>query len=921
MRVSCGLRASLFLLTALLLTGCGDWSAVRYNRSHGVFTLDRALPDASWLTDTTSNWQVAVDYSAPKLPGAAGLAGFPIGNGDVFACTGLHYPLGALDDILGPTYQKIPGSFGQIVPVVYLGSSPARWQKQEMTWLRPGGVIKTVSTASAGLTLTTYDFALPQNRALVRVMQVSNAGQGRRLGPVSLLHIFTATRVALVQGEARLTCGGAGLRCGYLASRATLVDKVGLPYDPAQADRTLALRLPDTARALRCPLGELAPGQSVVKVFYMIFTDPQDDGSHTLQALQVGPKLPAEAHQCWTAELAGSRLDCANQRLTDFLSLERYLVQVQQAAAGGFSPMDGYTKCWIRDSNGPVRYLLACGDYEAVKRYLEFQFRGYAGQGRVSNNLLLNLILPQQAQPIDWSQVRVPEAEIASFIILQRYWYWRHTADNDLIREQWPMLRRCLLGQKIDDRGTLPFFGDETYRFPGYEVFGAGQPAPDYVNMRMRSLDSAMEYVVAAQALAEMAPAVGMSGEVSQYQAAAARIRGATEQYFWQADRSFYAPALSDMTTEAQQNPFAPINLHSWWLSYAGADPRQVSNLDAVVRYLAKPSGTLLTTPEFGYYVSMIPGYLLYAMSAAGHPARDQALNGVLAAAEDSAGFAEMNTPEDRPSGAIWGEHRFRPWEGGINAEAVLYALTGLEVDAPRRRLSLSPWLPADLPEMTVPLIAGQSHFTLRCSPQRCEIQGDAGEPEPYAVTFRFLTAGPVPRVTGDWQSQGGSLAVRDGPYGQKQIILTEVRVGAGSKVTVGFDPPLQPARAEMSARQPFTWNPPHAERLKPVVLLTWDPQTLAEQRARYGSDLTVLDTKISWPTSYLRSWLFDPSGARRTRLVILDVAGWSGAFKRSDYWDAGGEAGELLKEFTQAGGQVERVETGRQFTDEVSDI
>jgi hypothetical protein len=506
-------------------------------------------------------------------------------------------------------------------------------------------------------------------------------------------------------------------------------------------------------------------------------------------------------------------------------------------------------------------------------------------------------------------------------MILQRYWYWRHTADNDLIREQWPMLRRCLLGQKIDDRGTLPFFGDETYRFPGYELFRADQPAPDYVNMRMRSLDSAMEYVVAAQALAEMAPAVGMSAEAGEYQAAAGRIRSATEEYFWQADRNCYTPVLSDMTTEAQQNPFAPINLHSWWLAYAGADPRQISNLDAVIRYLAKPSGTLMTTPEFGFYVPMTPGYLLYALSAAGHPARDHALKGVLAAAEDSGGYAEMNTPDDRPSGAIWGQHRFRPWEGGIDAEAVLYALTGIDVDAPQRRLNLSPWLPSGMPEMAVSLTAGKSHFTMRFSPQRCELQGDAGEREPYAVTLRFLTAGPVPQVTGDWQAQGGSLTVHEGPYGQREIILTGLRVGAGTKVAVAFDPPLQPARAEMPPRQAFTWNPPRSEWLRPIVLLTWDRQTVAEQRAKHGSELTVLDTKISWPTSYLRSWLFDASGGRRARSVILDVAGWPGAFKRPEYWAEGGEGAELLKQFAQAGGQVERVETGREFTDEVSDI
>jgi len=105
------------------------------------------------------------------------------------------------------------------------------------------------------------------------------------------------------------------------------------------------------------------------------------------------------------------------------------------------------------------------------------------------------------------------------------------------------------------------------------------------------------------------------------------------------------------------------------------------------------------------------------------------------------------------------------------------------------------------------------------------------------------------------------------------------------------------------------------------VVLLTWDPQTVAEQRAKHGARLAVVDTKISWPTSYLRSWLFTESGQRRADLLILDVASWPGAFKRPSYWGESGEGGQLLKQFQQAAGQVERVETGRTLRDEVPDI
>lgn len=915
-------RIALLLIAVSLLSGCAQWRAARYNRGHGAYSLEQELPAALAPNEVTTDWKVTVDYSAAKLPPAAALAGFPIGNGECFAAEGLHYPLGTLENVYGPTYQKVGGSFGQIMPVVYLGKSPAQWEKQEMTWVRPGGIVRTTSTAG-GLTVTTYDFAAPKKRAILRLTQVSNTGQSA-LGAVSLAHVFSSPNPEIKDNEARLAAGEFGLRCGYLDSRAFPLDEIALPYDPAKASGSTNLKLPENSRGLRCPLGKLGAGESVTKLFYLVFTDAQDDGSAARRALHNWPSLLFdEALLRWHEPPASSPsalLISSDQRLRDFLDIERYLMQVQQASEGGFSPMHGYTKCWIRDSNGPVRYLLACGDYGAVKRYLQFQFKGYAEQGRVSNNLVLNLILPEAAKRVDWSQARVPAAEIASFMILQRYWYWRHTGDNDLIREQWPMLRRCLLGQKLDDRGTLPFFGDETYRFPGYELFNQDQPAPEYVNMRLRSLDSGMEYVVAAQALAEMAPAVGSGGEAGEYRAAADRVRAATEQYFWQADRNCYAPAVSDLSAEPQQNPFAPINLHAWWLAYPGDPARQASNLDAVVRYLAKPSGTLLTTPEFGYYTPMTPGYLLYALAKAGHPARDQALKGLLAAAENSGGYAEMNTPEDRPSDKYWGQHRFRPWEGGINAEAVLYALTGFEPDAPHGKVSFSPWLPQGMSQHSRLFVVGSAQYGLMMGARECMLVCFRSGPQPLEVNVRFLTTGADPRVSGNWDQLGGRMEIGPTAGGQTEIRVLGLHLKGKETLTVSVPSPLTPARATLPPRQPFTWSPPRSEWLKPVVLLTWDAQTLLEQRAKHGGELGVLDTKLSWPTAYLRQWLF-AGETRRARQVILDVSGWPGAFKRPEYWAEAGEGGQLLKQFQQAGGQVEQLQTGRQYTDEVPDI
>ncbi len=49
-------------------------------------------------------------------------------------------------------------------------------------------------------------------------------------------------------------------------------------------------------------------------------------------------------------------------QLGEWLSVGKYLCRVQQAEAGGYSPMHKYSYRWIRDSNGPIRHLLDVGD-------------------------------------------------------------------------------------------------------------------------------------------------------------------------------------------------------------------------------------------------------------------------------------------------------------------------------------------------------------------------------------------------------------------------------------------------------------------------------------------------------------------------------------------------------------------------------
>ena len=74
--------AALALCTlALISGGCGEGRLAGVNHRLALALAEQALPPRPWLAETYPDWQVQVDLAAAPWPGAADLAGFPVGNG------------------------------------------------------------------------------------------------------------------------------------------------------------------------------------------------------------------------------------------------------------------------------------------------------------------------------------------------------------------------------------------------------------------------------------------------------------------------------------------------------------------------------------------------------------------------------------------------------------------------------------------------------------------------------------------------------------------------------------------------------------------------------------------------------------------------------------------------------------------------
>jgi hypothetical protein len=329
---------------------------------------------------------------------------------------------------------------------------------------------------------------------------------------------------------------------------------------------------------------------------------------------------------------------------------------------------------WARDNNGPVRMFLALGALDDVRALLRYYHDAAWAVGEIANHLPLDVAPSPRSTS---GSLRVPVAEVPSWIVLQHAWWLAAGGDGDLVREHWSLLERCLMGQKPSAEGLLPFHGDETYLhgalysvFPDRCGWPNGLPGHDpnggYAPF---SLESTAAFVAASDALASMADRLGLP-TARDHRAAARASRHAIERLLWNDAARCYAPARYPLTGARHPVPVAPINLAPHWFGFhAPLAPRSRADLATVIERI----GWRGSTEHCAYDVGMTAGYLLYALADRRSPLAARALAEVVSRASPAGEWAEVYGPGGSMTGGYDPDHpnRLRPWEGGINLEAI----------------------------------------------------------------------------------------------------------------------------------------------------------------------------------------------------------------------------------------------------------
>lgn len=751
---------------------------------------------------------------APR-PDASHLGDFAVGNGRTFALLGLTFPLNTLHGQVGPTYSRRDRAYGDLA--VRLGDANGAAVDFEEEWI--GAPRRTPVVVSAGrrgdLFVAMVDFApLPAegetpraaHASVWRRIRVENRGSGPS-APASL--VVTASLPPQVDAGALVERRQDGRRVVFFRGGAASV-----------VDRRLVL-----------PVAALAAGNAVEVDLVVATAAPDAAAADVVAALadeDPNALLTAttEAYQSW--EDGTTQVDTPDPVVDDtFVNLRRTL-WVQVSAQGASSPMSRYAMTWTRDLSGVVRPLAALGAQPLAARVLDYYYAVAAAHGALVDAYEADEEVDWENAPaVDWAAL--PEmtgkaaAEGPSHLPLMYAWLLAASGDTSRAAERIAYLRHAIDGQQWTEELLQPFSGDETYRGAMNVAFGLDIEYPHHE--RSWSVCSGLLLAAAARAQAGLEDAAGDPQEAARFAAFAEAVAEATRTRFALPDGCL--AAYIDRETGALSPPYEDALLNGPWAGPPWDDAAPTGNgaapersdadgiVDCLMRRVRSEPGAFLspaapgtTLPivnlpiEVGVYSGMLPGYTLRALAMTGHPEAEAAFNLLRRSMSPSGNYAEYMLADDHSaleplyeaSGGISDfTARYRPWEGGINLEALFHYLTGYEPDALRGRLRLRPHLPNDWPELRVdPIVVGASRIALAVRRDgeglRVDLSHRAGPAIDVTVVFDALS-GVAPDVTlGGAAVPAADLTV-ERSFGTAVVTLPPCTVSPASACAIAAQP------------------------------------------------------------------------------------------------------------------------------------
>ncbi len=642
------------------------------------------------------SWFNALD----GYPGRGALGDFGVGNGRVFALEGMNRDINALTEYTGPYYQNNGGRFGD-TPARLFVNSEAVTPGHQWIWRVRGAAINVTKTMSADETLElfTLDFAPPELDAIVRFLVVRNTHETLTIENVSVRQAPVRDGDDEIETADGCQIQRRGEKVLYLCGA-----QAGDGVAPAGGD-------------LVASWPSLGPGEERTALTAFIFVTEDDEGSAAAIRDDVRERgidtLLDETLAWWGDYLdVGAKLDVPDPKVADLYEGMLVTIGVLTDQSGAVTPMSRYSSAWLRDTDGPTRFYDRIGRFDDSARTMDYVYRVGVLDHEIANSMPLDRDVSGVTDPVDartfWESCNfMPgryKAEAPSFVPIIYFRHWLATGSDDLIDARYEYLRAALTLQERTAENLMRFSGDETFRYP----LMTAMLELEEVQENYYSLYSNLLMVVASQMMSRIGESTGRDEDVDLFDDIANDVRAATEANYRFGDR--YAPVLAIDDLEPWNFPFEDVSTQPVWLGYFdGASDDAAATVQDTIDFLQRDDGTLLF-PEalFGfaaspYYTGMVPGFHLVNVARVDHPDGELVFNAMDLTASESGNYSEMQTRNHNMftitharSGRGLEEitSRYRPWEGGINLDAVLEYLFGMHVDVPARTMRFFPHLP-----------------------------------------------------------------------------------------------------------------------------------------------------------------------------------------------------------------------------------
>lgn len=627
-----------------------------------------------------------------------------LGNGTVFTMAGYQGPMDRLHGMVGPGYQRGSSFFSDTwLEVIKDNGKKAAWRNEWIGRLSGSPVVWTqalegtagLATLSAAVLTTNPDS--PLARAIIRVVVVRNRSDAA----------LTQSKLVVRFGRDQTEQLGGAVEVQEEQRRTVLVLDGGTATVGA---KEMNVNLPEIP----------ASGEHVLRMAIVLDrSDQQRDA--TIQALQGADfdVLFQDTVSAWKARLAkATTIETPDPMVNQYLEQALLVLFTQTANEGSICPMSQYTRFWVRDAAGPIRYLLRVGLFEEARKTLDYLWSAALKTGGAKNSYDADIDPnpPYPEQP-DWEAMGPlsghARAETPSHVPLMHYWYWMASGNDTFLPERLAMMKYTLEKQAFEG-SLLPFSGDETFR--AAMAAAHAQPLTQEFVEGFYSSFSSLIWVVGAEALAAMMEAKGETQQADVLRQRAAEVRAEAEKVF-RRDDGAWVPYVQSSDLKHSEFLFEDVSLKPLWFAYDSPDTQAAhQNLQVAIDEIGGDDGILVTPlPEMyhnfmglpiqtGIYTGMNPGYFLWDLAAVQHPLAEMAFNAMRKHATPTGTHPEYQILDDfaplhlmyTETGAEPSDYtaRYRPWEGGINADAVMFYLLGVQQDAHTGTLRLAPHLP-----------------------------------------------------------------------------------------------------------------------------------------------------------------------------------------------------------------------------------